>query len=1087
MKFCGECGAALGDAPRRSDSVAPGAAERDPRAYTPKHLADKILASKSALEGERKQVTVLFADVKSSMELAEAVDPEEWHRILDRFFQILADGVHRFEGTVNQYTGDGIMALFGAPIAHEDHAQRACYAALHLREELRRYADELRLSRGLSFATRIGLNSGEVVVGKIGADLRMDDTAQGHTVGLAQRMEQLAAPGTVLIAESTVRLARDYFQLRDLGPASIRGASEPVAVIELLGAGALRPRVDVSRARGLSRFVGRSDEMATLEAALERAITGQGCVVGVVAVAGTGKSRLCFELAERCRTRGISVRTAHGVSHGKNVPFLPVLELLRGFFDVGERDPAQTARNKIAGAALLLDRALEPELPLLFDLLGVSDPERPSAAMEAEERSRRLLAVVRRLIEARSKREPGVLLIEDLHWIDASTEAFLASAVEATARTRTLLLVNFRPEYHAPWMARAHYQQIPLLPLSAQGVRELVRDLLGPDPSVARLGERILERSAGNPFFIEEIVRGLAESGALSGTRGARRLARAVETLELPETVLALLAARIDRLAEREKRVLSAASVIGLRFAEPLLRGAVELPEAELADALQSLVAAELVYEESLYPQQTFAFTHPLTQDVAYRSQLSTSRARLHHAVARALGAAHAGALDEHAALLSHHHEQAGDALAAAEFADRAAEWSLSQGSGDASSQWQRVADLLASLAPSPETKRLRLRALVGLSEFGVEQSIERGLELFEEGRKLADELHDPVSLTRLRARHGRLLSFQGRTADALEWASAAMRDADQTTDLRLQVTTRGSLAVLLGNRGELHAALAMNDEARSREAEIAAPYEYAGSRRLGIFGSLAWYRGTLLSRLGRLDEAGSVLERALADVQSRHPLDATTLLVVLAQVAWYRGDGEAAYAQSARALELVQRGSERLDRYPGIALWLGVGLAMRGAFDESEVALEQSLAEWRESELSWHAVTLARLAEVRLGRGDLSRAAADSDEAIALAREGSFEIWLLDALLVRARVRRVADGISARDAIERELAEIEELLARTGARSFAPRLHLERAELARLLGDEGGWRDELRRAQAVYREIGAPGQADRLERELAP
>jgi class 3 adenylate cyclase len=342
--------------------------ERDPRDYTPKHLADKILTSRSALEGERKQVTVLFADVKGSMELAEQVDPEEWHRILDGFFQVLADGVHRFEGTVNQYLGDGIMALFGAPIAHEDHAQRACYAALWLRDELRRHAHELRREHGFDFQTRIGLNSGEVIVGKIGDDLRMDYTAQGHTANLAQRMEQLAEAGRIYVSAETASLIEGYFDLEDLGEFTVKGAPAPMRVWELRDVGALRTRLDVSRARGFSRFVGRADEMTTLEMALHRAMEADGQVLGVVGEAGVGKSRLCLEFVERCRAQGIRILEAHCPAHGKTVPLLPILELLRNSFGIAAQDGDQAAREKIAGRLVLLDEAFRDVLPLVFDL-----------------------------------------------------------------------------------------------------------------------------------------------------------------------------------------------------------------------------------------------------------------------------------------------------------------------------------------------------------------------------------------------------------------------------------------------------------------------------------------------------------------------------------------------------------------------------------------------------------------------------------------------------------------------------------------------------------------------------------------------
>jgi class 3 adenylate cyclase len=402
-RFCNQCGTPLKkvESPRlkveglRGDPSDASTLRRfdsstAPASYTPKHLAEKILQSKSALEGERKQVTVLFADVKGSMELAEQLDPEEWHKILDRFFQILTDGVHRFDGTVNQYTGDGIMALFGAPIAHEDHAQRACWAALSLRDEVRRYADELRRMHGLSFSVRMGLNSGEVVGGKIGDDLRMDYTAQGHVVGLAQRMEQLAEPGTACLTEHTQRLVEGYFQLRGLGALRLKGVSTPVEVSVLEGAGPLRTRLDAARARGFSRFVGRAREMEALQSALSSALEGKGQIVGVVGEAGVGKSRLCLEFVEGCGARGIPVWQAHCPVHGRAIPMLPVLELTRHYFGVNDHDVPADARRKVAGTLALLDEGFHADLSLIFDFLQIPDPERPLPPLEPEERQRRL-------------------------------------------------------------------------------------------------------------------------------------------------------------------------------------------------------------------------------------------------------------------------------------------------------------------------------------------------------------------------------------------------------------------------------------------------------------------------------------------------------------------------------------------------------------------------------------------------------------------------------------------------------------------------------------------------------------------------
>lgn len=396
-KFCRHCGKAVGPVDNRNHAV---------RAYTPKHLADEILTSRSALQGEHKQVTVLFADVKGSMELAEQVDPEDWHAILDNFFRILAGGIHRFEGTINQYTGDGIMALFGAPIAHEDHALRASYAALYLRGELRRHADRLRVKRGLNFGVRIGLNSGEVVVGKIGDDLRMDYTAQGQTVGLAARMEQLAESGCVYITEHTNDLIEGFFKVRDLGLSAVKGVSRPLRIYELEGLREYQTRLDISRERGFSRFIGRRDEMALLQSELQRTLDGQGNVVGVVGEPGVGKSRLCYEFLEQIRDREVKICKANCASHIQTVPLLPVLQLLRSLFGISEQEPEKETRKKIAGTLILLDEAFKDTLPIWFDFLAVADPQQPVTDPDSEDRQRKLFALIQRLVQTMSRREP---------------------------------------------------------------------------------------------------------------------------------------------------------------------------------------------------------------------------------------------------------------------------------------------------------------------------------------------------------------------------------------------------------------------------------------------------------------------------------------------------------------------------------------------------------------------------------------------------------------------------------------------------------------------------------------------------------
>ena len=660
QKFCDACGESL--------ASAGGASERDARAYTPRHLVERILTTRSALEGERKQVSVLFADVVDSMRLAERLGAEEWHRVLDRIFAILSAGIHRFEGTINQFTGDGVMALFGAPVAHEDHARRACHAALSAMSELHAYAGALR-ARGLELSVRMGINSGEVVVGKIGDDLRMDYTAQGHCVGLAARMEQLAAPGTVLLTESTAQLVEGFFALADVGPRSIKGVSAEIRTFELRGVGPRRTRLDGSALRGLSRLIGRETELTWLDGILTRSMESTGQIVGVIGEAGVGKSRLCLEFIQRCRARGIPVHEVHCPSHGATVPWLAIRELMRGYFGLAPDTAADSIRRTVEQQLLALDAGFASAVPLVLEILGIGDSgQRPARATP------QTATFMRRFFRLQSTSQPGVLFLDDAHWIDRASDELVQVIAASVRGTQTLLLANFRPEYKPAWIGGSHYHQLALSPLGEEASRELVRDLLGSDGSLDELSARILERTGGSPFFTEEVVTALAASGSLLGERGAYRLATPIEGLALPVTVQALLAARIDRLGERAKDLLQVAAVIGKQFDEPLLREVSGLGDGHDLDAVLGVLQDEEFFRlVTLSPKPEYAFKHPLVCEVAYLSQLGERRAQVHAAVATALEKLRSDRLGEYASLIAHHWEASGMRFEAARWKRRAA------------------------------------------------------------------------------------------------------------------------------------------------------------------------------------------------------------------------------------------------------------------------------------------------------------------------------------------------------------------------------------------------------------------------------
>jgi class 3 adenylate cyclase len=593
-----------------------------PAAYTPAHLKEKILTSRSALEGERKQVTILFADVKGSMELLADRDPEEARQLLDPVLTRMMEAVHHYEGTVNQAMGDGIMALFGAPLAHEDHAVRACYAALRMQELVQQYAVEVQRTEGLPIQMRVGLNAGEVVVRSIGSDLHMDYTAVGQTVHLAARMEQTAMPGSILITVEVLRLAEGYVQVEPLGPVRVKGLTEPVEAFELLGAGPVRTRLQAAVSRGLTRFVGRQHELDTLRQALERAQAGHGQMVALVGEPGVGKSRLFYEFTHwrDCvgagrspshRTQGWLLLESHSVSYGKATPYLPLIELLKAYFQVETGDPERRRREKLAGKLLMLDETLMPLLPVLLALLDVPVDDPQWRDLDPPQRRQQTLEAVKRLLLRESQLQPLLLLFEDLHWLDAGTQAFLDSFLDSLPTAPVLLLANYRPEYQHGWGSKTYYTQLRLDPLPPESAEELLQALLGDDPSVQALKRLLIERTEGNPFFLEENVRTLVETGALVGERGAYRLVQDLQALQMPPTVQAVLAARIDRLPPEEKRLLQTAAVIGKDVPFALLHAIVEVPEDTLRLGLAHLQAAEFLYETSLFPELEYTSSTP--------------------------------------------------------------------------------------------------------------------------------------------------------------------------------------------------------------------------------------------------------------------------------------------------------------------------------------------------------------------------------------------------------------------------------------------------------------------------------------------
>ena len=673
--------------------------------------------------------------------MIEGLDPEEARAIIDPALQLMMDAVHRYEGYVAQALGDGIFALFGAPIAHEDHPQRALYAALRMQEELRRYGDQVRLKHGVPLAMRVGVNTGEVVVRSIRKDdLHTDYVPVGHSINLAARMEQMATPGSILITEDTKKLTEGYFELKALGAAEIKGRAEPLHVYEVVGAGPLRTRLQVSARRGLTRFVGRQSELEQLPQALVQAKEGHGQIVGVMGEPGLGKSRLFYEfVGAYCNTPLLVCLQAYSVSHGKTSPYLPVIELLKSYFDIKPEDEERKRREKITGKVLTLDRSLEDTLSYLFALLGTEEQPSPLQQMDPQIRRRRTFDGLKKLFLRESLNQPLILIFEDLHWIDSEAQGFLDTLSEGIASAKILLLVNYRPEYRHEWGSKTYYTQLRLASFGKAEAEEFLKVVLGiavgadlrvgphedayTDAPLHQLKHLILEKTEGTPFFMEEMVQELFERGVLVRTdRGAVLRAPLLGALtgaplHIPATVQGILAARIDRLAPEEKALLQQLAVIGREFPLSLLRQVITQPEDELYRLLSSLQRKEFLYEQPVFPEVEYLFKHALTQEVAYNSVLIERRKVLHEHTGQAIEQRYHDRLEEHYSELAHHYSHSGRIEKAIEFLQKAGQQAAQNSAHtEAIHHFTTALELLTPLPDTPERVQQELTVQLTLA-----------------------------------------------------------------------------------------------------------------------------------------------------------------------------------------------------------------------------------------------------------------------------------------------------------------------------------------------------------------------------------
>jgi class 3 adenylate cyclase/tetratricopeptide (TPR) repeat protein len=1026
-RFCGQCGSPL-----------PG------RSTPPDHTAQRVLKTLSSRGGERKRLTVLFADIRDSTRLIDSLgDPELAMQRLDPVLNLMKEAVHRYDGIVNKMQGDGVMALFGAPVPHEDHAVRGCLGALAIQDSIARLSDPF-------MQIRVGLHTGEVVVQVVENSMYQTYDAAGANVHLANRLENMAEPGTILISRETFAAARQFVEVEPLGIQTIRGIATPVAVFRLVGRlNAVASDVFRSGQR-LLPLIGRDAQLGVLERELANVLEGRGSVVGVVGEAGIGKSRLCFEFAENCRRQGIRVYESRVLAHGRATPFQPVLELLRDFFGIRPKDSAEASRQRVCDKLAEMS-VPEPSALLLPEFMGLADPDRPVPKLDPDVLRARLLNLVQMLFRTEPADGAAVILIEDLHWIDEASEEFVKALAESMIGTRRLLLVNYRPGFAASFTQETPFHELHIMPLGSEETQELLRGVFGEDPSLAGLSRNIVERAQGNPFFLEELANAVSETSEFEGERGAYRLKGDTDAIPLPSTVQAVIAARIDRLGDTAKSVLEAAAVIGRSIALSVLKPVAGLPDIDLFDALAQLRQAELLYDLPPFDMGVLAFRHPLIQEVAYAMQLRSRLATLHAAAATAIGGLDWGSQDEFAGLIAAHYEAAGQTMAAIEHLQRAARWIARTDTAEALRLWKKIRMLLQDQPQTQHVERLRAFASgqilgcgwrVGISAEEVKPYAEEALRY----ARSSDKMHEPILI----GTYGRVLAATGAADDYVNLVQNAVKLTSEEGDVGRYATVNAMLAQAFLMSGRAVEALAA---AETAQAAMAQQSGFESDVTLGLnpnqimgFNVDHWLKclkARILMLLGRFAE----LQIELFELLEKPPEPLPPIVrfiphLVAIEFAKSQRDVDAAFRHAAELRQIAESSGIPYLQVKAIA---GTGLAQAtaGHFAAAACELRRAVDYGRQARagLEYEARMLTDLAETLYRAGDLHASLEVVQEATGVAKRRTDRIGELHAVLLQALIHASRSDLRNDDEAYAALADAERLLEVSAAGLYRPML----------------------------------------------
>ncbi|OGP52270.1 MAG: hypothetical protein A2Y79_13375 [Deltaproteobacteria bacterium RBG_13_43_22] len=1063
----------------KAKGIMPGEAQSSPgssvlstsMASAPKHVVERVLAVRSSLEGERKQVTVLFADAKG-FATSEKLDPEEVHDLISPCLEFMTEEIRRYEGTMAQSLGYGLMALFGAPIAHEDAPHRALYAALAIQRRLKDFADKLK-ARGIELALRIGINTGLVIVGRISDDLTMEYTAIGDTVTLASAMENTAVPGAIQVAENTYRQTEGYFDFEDLGETKVQDKEQPVRTFKVIGPRPVRTRIEASLGKGLTPFVGRNKELDHLMDCYEQAKDGQGQVVSVMGEAGMGKSRLVREFTRSLPFTECSFLEGKCLHYGDIIPYLPILDILKSCFDIHDEEDEALIKQKIGQRINEVGGHLIPIQAPIHEVLSLPVEDGEYLKLEAGKRREKVFEAIRLLLMAESQKKPLILVVDDLHWMDKTSEEFLTSFIGGLAGAKILLILLFRPDYTPAWAGKTYLSQIRVDQLPKKISSSLVQSILIEGEAAPDLIDLIVNKAASNPLFMEELTHNLLENGSIEKKDHTYRLSCKPADIQVPDTIQGIIAARLDRLEENLKRIIQTASVIGREFAFRILQAVTSLRE-DLKSSLLTLQDLEFINEKSIFPELEYIFKHALTQEVAYTSLLLKRRRETHEQVGQAIEGIYANRLEEFYEMLAYHYALSNNSQKAYQFLKLSGDKAVKNyANWEAIRFYKEALRVLDSQPENEEMKREKMELMLLMYLPLMFSGYPEGsFEILQRLEKLAQDLGDEKALIRIHRTLSIYHIVKGNLSLGLDYAEKCFNGAEKTgeTEIMLQSADQLCFAYYSSSDSWKVADIAQRALRPFEEHQLKKDLSTSGQN---VYSLLCSYYGGALTNLGSFEEAKPWLEKGIRnarELKDKFAIGWGELFYSI--LSFFEGDGDNTIAHARESLQFMEEAGFTLAI--GVAwCFLGGGHYLRGEYDKARDHAEKGLKIQKESVGEGSVVICnSMLALILLDKGELGPARDFVEEVLKYIRDKNLRGREALAYIILGSIAGKADPSHIDEAkryIQKGISKSEELKSR-------PTAVMGYLFLGELLVD-AGQREEalenLKKAEALYREMG--------------